>query len=137
MRHFLTLLFASLLSFSAAYATDADLDVEEEELDPELIEQLEATEGQPIESLKQAVDALALNNDLLEVLLDKPELTDSDLSIIQRLSETIENALVKVDEEVNIMHERVLEIRAGADGQEPERIHESGQDYLERVKTLM
>lgn len=137
MRYLLALLLASLLSLGVAHATDAELDVEEEELSPELIEQLEATEGQSIDTLKQAIDALALNNDLLEVLLDKPELTDSDLSIIQRLTETIENALIKVDEEVDVMHERVLEIRAGADGQEQERIQESGQDYLERIKTLM
>ena len=136
MRHLLALLMAILLSFSIAHATDAELGIDETELDPELIEQLEATEGQPIETLKQAVDALALNNDLLEVLLDKPELTDSDLAIIQRLTETIESALHKVDEEIDIMIEQVLEVRAGADGQEQERIRDSGQDYLERIKTL-
>ena len=136
MRHFLALLLAALFSFGIAHATDAELGVDEVELDPELLEQLETTEGQPIETLKQAVDALALNNDLLEVLLDKPELTDSDLAIMQRLTETIENALHKVDEEVDIMIEQVLEVRAGADGQEQERIRESGQDYLERIKTL-
>lgn len=136
MHHFLALLLASLFSFGIAHATDAELGVDEAELEPELIEQLEATEGQPIETLKQAVDALALNNDLLEVLLDKPEMTESDLAIIQRLTETIENALHKVDEELDIMIEQVLEVRAGADGQEHERIRDSGQDYLQRIKML-
>jgi|SRR5690554_1882168 len=136
MHHFLALLLASLLSFSVAHATDAELGVDEAELEPEIIEQLKATEGQPIETLKQAVDALALNNDLLEVLLDKPEMTESDLAIIQRLTETIENALRKIDEEVDIMLEQVLEVRAGVDGQEHERIRDSGQNYLQRIKTL-
>lgn len=136
MRHFLALLLASLLTFSVAHATDADLTVDEAEPDPELVEQLEAAEGQTIETLKQAVDALALNNDLLEVLLDKSELTNNDLAIIQRLTETIENALVKIDNEMDIMVELVLDVRAGADGQEQERIRDSGQDYLQRIKTL-
>ena len=136
MHHFLALLLATLLSFSVAHATDAELGIDEAELEPEIIEQLKATEGQPIETLKQAVDALALNNDLLEVLLDKSEMTESDLAIIQRLTETIENALRKIDEEVDIMLEQVLEVRAGVDGQEHERIRDSGQNYLQRIKTL-
>lgn len=132
MKTTLVILFTVLLTLGLAHA-------EEEVLEKDLVEQLEEAQGQPIETLQQAVDALELRNDLLDVLMTKEELTDGDLAIIQQLTETIEHALAKVEEEVGIMRDRVREVRASADsqGQGQEGIRESGREYLDRVRTLM
>jgi formiminotetrahydrofolate cyclodeaminase len=129
-------LLLALLPLSVAQAQE-ETQKQDQMQEEELVEQLEQAQGQPIDTLKQAVDALELRNDLLEVLLSKNELTEGDMAIIQQLTETMENALTKIDEELGIMREHVQEVRSGADAREQERIHENGQEYLERIKTLM
>ncbi|MCC5882258.1 MAG: hypothetical protein JJU25_06415 [Halomonas sp.] len=130
MKYVTVTLLAALLTLGLAHA-------QEERQEDELVEQLEQSQGQPIDTLKQAVDALELRNDLLEVLISKDELTEGDMAIIQQLTETIDNALVKIEEELGIMREQVQEVNEGAESQEQERIRESGQEYLDRIKTLM
>lgn len=129
-------LLLALLPLSVAQAQE-ESQAQDQMQEEELVEQLEQAQGQPIDTLKQAVDALELRNDLLEVLLSKNELTEGDMAIIQQLTETMENALTKIDEELGIMREHVQEVRSGADAREQERIRENGQEYLERIKTLM
>ncbi|MCE8026868.1 MULTISPECIES: DUF6746 family protein [Halomonadaceae] len=129
-------LLLALLPLSVAQAQE-ETQEQDQMQEEELVEQLEQAQGQPIDTLKQAVDALELRNDLLEVLLSKNELTEGDMAIIQQLTETMENALTKIDEELGIMREHVQEVRSGADAREQERIRENGQEYLERIKTLM
>ncbi|MGQ4880516.1 DUF6746 family protein [Billgrantia sp. LNSP4103-1] len=131
--------FLAMLTLGTAHATEQDLSVDPEDdlIEEELQQELEQSQGQPIETLKQAMDALELRNDLLDVLLDKEELTEGDIAIIQQLTETIESALAKIDEELDTMRDHVQEVSAGADNQEPERIRENGEAYLERIRTLM
>ncbi|MGR4066545.1 hypothetical protein OCT51_01665 [Halomonas sp. LR3S48] len=120
-----------------AKAQDTSVDPADDRVEAELRQELEQTQGQPIETLQQAVDALELRNDLLDVLMQKEELTDGDLAIVRQLTEDIENALAKVEEEVGTMRDRVQEVRTSADSQGQEGIRESGRDYLDRVRTLM
>lgn len=136
MKHLTVAILLALLPLGAAQAQE-ETQEQEQIQEEELVEQLEQAQGQPIDTLKQAVDALELRNDLLEVLLSKNELTDGDMAIIQQLTETMENALAKIDEELGIMREHVQEVRSAADAREQERIRENGQEYLERIKTLM
>ncbi|WP_444678643.1 DUF6746 family protein [Halomonas sp. E19] len=131
MKMLLATCLAALLTLGIAHAEEEPRD------DDRLIEQLEEAEGQSIDTLKQAVDALELRNDLLDVLLRKQELTNEDMAIIQQLTETIENALAKIDEELDVMRDHVQEVNAGAEGQEQERVRENGREYLDRIKTLM
>ncbi|MFQ3789983.1 DUF6746 family protein [Halomonas sp. A29] len=100
-------------------------------------EELEDAGGQPAQDLSQAVDYLEIENDRLDALLQKRELTDDDLAIIEQLSETLANALNTVRSEVDTMSERVQEVRSGAADKDHDRVRENGQDYLERIKTLM
>ncbi|MCE8016918.1 hypothetical protein HOP62_12645 [Halomonas sp. MCCC 1A17488] len=125
------------LGIPHAGAQDTGVDPADDRVEAELRQELEQTQGQPIETLKQAVDALELRNDLLDVLMAKETLTDGDLAILQQLTEDIENALAKVEEEVGTMRERVREVRASADSQGQEGLRESGREYLDRVRTLM
>ncbi len=131
--------FLAVLTLGIAHgeAQDLSTDPADDRIETELKQEIEQTQGQPIETLQQAVDALELRNDLLDVLMDKEELTDGDLAIIQQLTGDIENALAKVEEEVDIMRGRVQEVRASAESQGQESIHESGRGYLERIRTLM
>jgi hypothetical protein len=130
MKTTLVTLFAALLIFGIAHA-------QEGAVQEDLIEQLEERQGQPIDTLRQAVDTLTLHNDLLKALLDKQQLTEVDMAIIKDLTATIEDALAKVDAELGIMREQVKKVRAGADAREQDHIRESGKDYLERIHTLM
>lgn len=130
MKTLLATCLVTLLTLGVAHA-------QEEATDDRLVAQLEEAEGQSIDTLKQAVDALELRNDLLDVLLRKDELNQDDMAIIQQLTETIENALAKIDEELDVMREHVQEVQAGAEGQEQDRIRENGREYLDRIKTLM
>jgi|GEM_PF-6111820 len=134
MKHLTVAILLALLPLGIAQAQE---ETQEQMQEEELVEQLEQAQGQPIDTLKQAVDALELRNDLLDVLLSKNELTEGDMAIIQQLTETMENALAKIDEELGIMREHVQEVRSGAGDREQARIRENGQEYLERIKTLM
>ncbi|MCE8031351.1 hypothetical protein HOP54_21935 [Halomonas daqingensis] len=134
MKHLTVAILLALLPLGIAQAQE---EAQEQMHEEELVEQLEQAQGQPIDTLKQAVDALELRNDLLDVLLSKNELTEGDMAIIQQLTETIDNALAKIDEELGIMREHVQEVRSGAGDREQARIRENGQAYLERIKTLM
>ncbi|NIC07000.1 DUF6746 family protein [Billgrantia bachuensis] len=139
MRRSVPIFFLALLTFGVAHAIaqDASVAPADDRVEAELRQELEQTQGQPVETLQQAVDALELRNDLLDVLMKKEELTDGDLAIIQQLTQDIENALAKVEEEVGTMRERVQEVRAGAESQGQEGIRESGRKYLNQVRTLM
>ncbi|MFW3615296.1 DUF6746 family protein [Billgrantia antri] len=139
MRRSVLIPLLAMLTIGFAHAEEQDLsvDADDDMIESELMQELEQTQGQDIETLQQAVDALELRNDLLDVLMQKETLTDGDLAIIQQLTEDIENALVKVEEEVGTMRERVSEVRASADSQGQEGIRESGREYLDRVRTLM
>ncbi len=132
MKTLLAISVAALFTLGVAHAQS-----EEQAVDENLVEQLEEAQGQSINTLQQAVDALELRNDLLDVLLSKEELTERDMAIIQQLTETIENALAKIDEELDVMRDHVQEVNAGAEGQEQERVRENGREYLDRIKTLM
>jgi hypothetical protein len=129
MKPFILSLLIALLTLGIAHA--------EEEQETALVEQLEEAEGQPMDTLQEAMDALELRNDLLGVLLEKEDMTDADLAIIQQLTDTIENALAKIDEELDIMRDQVQTVSESADGQDQQRVRESGKDYLERINTLM
>ncbi|QTP57524.1 hypothetical protein HNO53_01555 [Billgrantia antri] len=139
MRRSVLIPLLAMLTIGFAHAEEQDLsvDADDDMIESELMQELEQTQGQDIETLQQAVDALELRNDLLDVLMQKETLTDGDLAIIQQLTEDIENALVKVEEEVGTMRERVREVRASADSQGQEGIRESSREYLDRVRTLM
>ncbi|MDX5503090.1 MAG: hypothetical protein LPJ90_06280 [Halomonas sp.] len=139
MRRSVLIPLLAMLTIGFAHAEEQDLSVDADDnmIESELMQELEQTQGQDIETLQQAVDALELRNDLLDVLMQKETLTDGDLAIIQQLTEDIENALVKVEEEVGTMRERVREVRSSADSQGQEGIRESGREYLDRVRTLM
>lgn len=139
MKRSALVVFLAMLTLGFAHAEEQDLsvDADDDMIEAELKQELAQTQGQDIETLQQAVDALELRNDLLDVLLDKEELTDGDLAIINQLTETIEHALAKVEEEVGTMRERVQEVRAGVESQGQEGIRESGSEYLDQVRTLM
>ena len=139
MRRSVLIPLLAMLTIGFAHAEEQDLsvDADDDMIESELMQELEQTQGQDIETLQQAVDALELRNDLLDVLMQKETLTDGDLAIIQQLTEDIENALVKVEEEVGTMRERVREVRASAASQGQENIRESGKAYLDQIRTLM
>ncbi|KAA0010391.1 hypothetical protein F0A17_18190 [Billgrantia pellis] len=129
--------FLALLALGVhASEQERDVDAADDKVEAELKEELEQSQGQSVETLQDAVDALELRNDLLDVLLTKEELTEGDIAIVQQLTETIENALAKIDEALDAMSDQVQEVKAGAESTDVERIRENGKAYLEKYRTL-
>ncbi|MBB3190441.1 DUF6746 family protein [Halomonas cerina] len=121
-----TLLFVILATGLLATTAQA-----EEQESPALIE------GQSAETLAEAVSHLSDYNSRLSALLSQPELRDEDLAIIHDLTYTLENALSRIDKEVDAMTASVEEVQQGAQSDDRARVREHGQAYLESIRFLV
>ncbi|MBW6392795.1 MULTISPECIES: DUF6746 family protein [Halomonadaceae] len=94
-------------------------------------------EGEPSETLSQAVANFSETNQQLAELLAQEELSMEDLGTIHELSYTLENALQKIDAEVETMAVNLEEVHLGSETGEFERVQNHGSDYLEAAQTLV
>ncbi|MEQ5803483.1 DUF6746 family protein [Halomonas sp. H10-9-1] len=93
-------------------------------------------EGEAAESLEQAVTHFTETNRELAKLLAQDELSNADLGTIHELSYTLENALAKIDEELDTMAVDLEELHLGSETLEHERVRTHGVAYLEAARTL-
>lgn len=93
--------------------------------------------GQEAADLKTAMDLLVHENARLDVLLEKEQLSEEDLAIIEEMSHTLTNALERIHEEVGEMTSLMDEVRSGAADGEQERVRESGRTYLDTIQPLV
>lgn len=94
-------------------------------------------EGEAADSLAAAVTNFTQTNHQLAELLAQDELSDADLGTIHELSYTLENALAKIDEELDTMAVDLEEVHLGSETMEVERVRTHGSAYLEAAQTLM
>ncbi|EWH01419.1 DUF6746 family protein [Halomonas sp. BC04] len=109
----------------ALMATTAQADEHEREM------------GQPADDLQTAMDLLVLENARLDVLLEKDQLSDEDLAIIEGMSQTLSNALARIHEEVGEMTTMMEEVQSSAAEGDEQGVRESGQTYLETIQPLV
>ncbi|WP_258806740.1 DUF6746 family protein [Pseudidiomarina sp. CB1] len=93
--------------------------------------------GQPAKNLDQALFNLANFNAKLEQIMAKGELTANDMATIHQLSYTLENALQRLDEEVDTMQEVLEEVHLASESMDFETVQKQGKVYLESTGKIV
>lgn len=119
----LTLIVATtLLSLSAITTTAVQADEDE---------RYEHYEGESAKTLEQAMSNLATFNAKLAELMTDGELSAEDMANIHQLSYTLENALQKLDKEVDTLQEVLEEVHIASETMDYETVKNQGKLYLE------
>ncbi|WP_445156622.1 DUF6746 family protein [Halomonas sp. E14] len=93
--------------------------------------------GEPADTLSQAVANFSSYNQQLAQLLAQDELSLQDLGTVHELTYTLENALEKIQEEVEAMAFTLEEVHQGSETGDFERVQTHGAAYLEAAQTLV
>ena len=92
--------------------------------------------GEPSRTLEEALANLSDYNARLTELLAKDELSNSDLGTVHELSYTLENALARIDAEVDTMATSLEEVHLGSESLDRERVRLNGMAYLNAARPL-
>lgn len=93
--------------------------------------------GEPAETLQQAVTNLSEYNTRLEALLERDELTATDMHDVHMLTYTLENALQKIQADLQETAGVLEEVHIASETNEPDVVKEKGQVYLQSTRTLV
>lgn len=118
-------LFVGIAALSLSAATWADSD------------RPAHSKGEPSETLQQAVSNLSENNTKLEALLAKDELSVTDMHEVHMLTYTLENALQKIQADLEETAEVLEEVHIASETNKPEVVKQQGQVYLQSTRTLV
>lgn len=94
-------------------------------------------EGEAADTLAAAVANVSQTNHQLAELLAQDELSDANLGTIHELTYTLENALARIDEELDTMAVDLEEVHLGSETMDTERVRTHGSAYLEAAQTLV
>lgn len=100
-------------------------------------ERVEHYEGLPAETLDGAVTNFSEYNARLAAVLEKPELTDEDLQTVHELTYTLENALQKINAELDTLAETLEALHLASETDDPEGTKTHGAAYLETARTIV
>lgn len=92
-------------------------------------------EGKPSETLEQAVRHLSEYSKQLESLVEG-DLSSADMGEIHQITYTLENALAKLDTDLNELAETLEEVHIASETADKETVKQSGKTYLEVIETL-
>ncbi|CAM4100896.1 DUF6746 domain-containing protein [Vreelandella rituensis] len=126
MKRIAFLMLAGLISSGVAMANDHE----------EAHDRAEHFEGKPAETMEEAVANFSEGNQQLAEMLASDELTNEQMGELHMLTYTLENALLKIDEEVKSMAVSLEEVHLGSETLDQERVATNGVDYLEVARTL-
>lgn len=93
--------------------------------------------GEPAETLEQAVANLSEYNARLAAIVEKDELSDDDHAEIHELTYTLENALGKIKEELDVMAEDLEAVHLASEERADEVIAERAPAYLSAARKLV
>jgi vacuolar-type H+-ATPase subunit I/STV1 len=93
--------------------------------------------GEPSENLQQAVANLSAYNQKLAAIIDKSELSLEDMAEIHQLTYTLENALQRMDKELDNIAETLEEVHIGSEHAAFDKVKKQGQEYLEKSSLLV
>lgn len=85
--------------------------------------------GEPSENLAQAIANLETYSQELAAILED-ELTPEKMAEVHQLSYTLENALERIDEDVDQLQEWLEEVHVGSEHMEYERVKEQGDQFV-------
>jgi hypothetical protein len=94
-------------------------------------------EGKPSENLEQAVKNFSEYNNKLEAILGKGELSMQDMGEIHELTYTLENALKRIDEEVDNLEETLESVHVASETGDTDTVQSKGERYLSTSRQLI
>lgn len=92
--------------------------------------------GEPSETLEQAVANFSTYNQQLNELL-KGELTAEKMGEIHQLTYTLENALGKINDEMDELADVLEEVHLGSETMDQPRVSENGEKYLNNAAKVI
>lgn len=96
----------------------------------------EHCKGEPSKTLEQAVANLSEYNNRLEKVL-AGELTPEAMNEVHQLTYTLENALGKMDDELEDIAERLELVHKASERADPDTVKKEGAVYLEKSRTIV
>lgn len=100
-------------------------------------ERIEHFEGEPSETLEEAVKNFSEYNKKLASILEKDELTNQDIVKVHQLTYTLENALSKINDEMEELAETLEEIHLASEKVDTEKVKNKGTSYLNTAQTVI
>lgn len=100
-------------------------------------DRVEHYRGEPANSLSEALANLAEYNEQLRAIVDQGELSGDDFHQIHQLTYTLENALGRLDDELEEMEEDLETIHIASERGEAGRIQEAAPAYFRRGDELL
>lgn len=94
-------------------------------------------EGEPAETLEQALANFSEYNDKLAAILAKDELSPKDLYEVHQLTYTLENALDKIRNEYEDLAETLEEVHVASEHNDTGTVKSSGKAYLDAGRQLV
>lgn len=126
----MTKLFATLLTgLTLTVATSASAQDSEQ--------RYEHFKGQPAKTLDQALFNLKNFNAKMAEIMASGELTPEKMAQIHQLSYTLENALQKLDEEVDTMQEVLEQVHLASETLDYETVKKQGKVYLDSTAKII
>ena len=123
MKHLTVLLVAPVLALGLSGAAHAD-------------ERPDHFEGERAATLDEALAHLSTYNAQLQAILAKDELGPEDTAKIHELTYTLENALQKIESEVDAMAEALEEVHVASERFEVDTVRAQGRRYLDASSKL-
>jgi hypothetical protein len=124
MKRFLSAASVLILAATAGMSTWAD-------------ERVDHFEGEPAETLEQAVANFSEYNALLAELVAQDELSDADLVRVHELTYTLENALGKINSELADLSVTLESVHLASEALDAGSVQSHGRKYLETAAKVI
>lgn len=96
-------------------------------------ETVEHFKGETAESLEDAVTHFKRYNQRLESLLNKDSMSAEDVTKVHELTYTLENALAKINEELDKLAATLEEVHLASEKYDAKAVKEHGDSYMEVI----
>lgn len=100
-------------------------------------DRIEHFEGEPSETLEEAVKNFSEYNKKLAFILEKDGLTNQDIVEVHQLTYTLENALAKINDEMEELAETLEELHLASEKADGEKVKNKGTSYLNTAQTVI
>lgn len=97
---------------------------------------VEHFQGRSADTLTQAISNFNKGNQRLENLLSQDAISAEDLAAIHELTYTLENALARINAELDALAETLEEVHLGSEENDADRVKTEGDKYLAVTKAL-
>lgn len=93
--------------------------------------------GLPANTLEEAVRNFSEYNHKLEAVLDQDTLTSREIFAIHELTYTLENALERINTELEALAETLEEVHVASETADTESVRSKGREYLSVSRKLI